>query len=973
MDRIYDEHEWKNNIAQNEDDELMHYGVSKLDGAPGRGSGRYPRGSGENPNQHSGDFMTRVNKMRKEGCIYVDPDTGEEFKGDTAIAKTLGMSTTQFRAAYTVDKNNHRREQVAIAKRLREEGHSLNEIADKMGFKNDSSVRTLLNEDSEARMNQAMVTANYLRDVVANSVKNGKGYIDIGKGVEKEIGGISKEKLNEAVEILKMEGYEVYGRGVSQVTNKGQQTNFTLLCPPGTEHKDVFDTSKIDSVTDYEKILINDGQEQKPRFAYPESLDSSRIKIRYADEGGIKKDGLIELRRGVDDLSLGEANYAQVRILVDGTHYLKGMAVYNDDMPDGVDVIFNTNKPTGTPMCGPKDNTVLKNITNDPKNPFGSLIKENGGQYYYTGKDGKEHLGLINKRSEEGDWGGWTDKLAAQFLSKQPQKTIDKQLDLSLAEKQAEHDEIMSLTNPTVKKYLLQSFADDCDSAAVHLKASAFPGQKYRVILPLETIKDNEVYAPNLKDGTTVYLIRYPHEGTYQIPKLVVNNKNKEGQKFITPNAKDAIGISKKAADQMSGADFDGDTVMVIPENRNFKIASREPLKGLEDFDAKMEYPSVPGMKVMKKGQQTQLEMGKISNLITDMTMQGASDEELARATKHSNCVIDAAKHELNFKLSEEVNGIAALKRKYQGHIDADGRYHEGAGTLMSRAKSQQSVIKRQGSPRINQKGKPWYDPNRPEGALVYKTVDDPTYMERKKVKDSKTGEYLKDPATGKFIYEETGKVKTRTQKSTKMAETDDAFTLVSEMDTPQERAYARYANSLKSLANQSRMEYVNAGKIAYSASAKKAYKEEVDSLDAKLAASERMAPRERKAQAMANIVMEAKKQDNPDMTQAEIKKHSQIAIEDARRKVGAKRVPVDITDKEWEAIQAGAISESVLMRILKHADTDKVRKLATPRTTTSISDGQQAQIRAMKNAGYTNAEIADRLKISTSTVSKYL
>ena len=60
-------------------------------------------------------------------------------------------------------------------------------------------------------------------------------------------------------------------------------------------------------------------------------------------------------------------------------------------------------------------------------------------------------------------------------------------------------------------------------------------------------------------------------------------------------------------------------------------------------------------------------------------------------------------------------------------------------------------------------------------------------------------------------------------------------------------------------------------------------------------------------------------------------------------------------------------------MRILKHADTDKVRKLATPRTTTSISDGQQAQIRAMKNAGYTNAEIADRLKISTSTVSKYL
>ena len=40
------------------EDILMHYGVGKMEGAPGRGSGRYPLGSGKNPNQHSGDSVS---------------------------------------------------------------------------------------------------------------------------------------------------------------------------------------------------------------------------------------------------------------------------------------------------------------------------------------------------------------------------------------------------------------------------------------------------------------------------------------------------------------------------------------------------------------------------------------------------------------------------------------------------------------------------------------------------------------------------------------------------------------------------------------------------------------------------------------------------------------------------------------------------------------------------------------------------
>ena len=105
----------------------------------------------------------------------------------------------------------------------------------------------------------------------------------------------------------------------------------------------------------------------------PTSIDSKRISICYGDEGGLNKDGVIEIRRGVPDLDLGNSHYAQVRILVDGTHYLKGMAMYSDDIPDGVDIVFNTNKKSGTDKMN-----VLKPIKDDPENPFGALIKANG-------------------------------------------------------------------------------------------------------------------------------------------------------------------------------------------------------------------------------------------------------------------------------------------------------------------------------------------------------------------------------------------------------------------------------------------------------------------------------------------------------------------------------------------------------------------------------------------------------------------
>ncbi len=957
-----------NQVAEEMKDILMHYGTP-------RHSGRYPWGSGENPYQRNGDFLSRVEELKEKGL------------SDTEIAKAMGLTTTQFRTQRSLAKDERRALEVERAKALQSDGYNPSEIARMMGYNSESSIRSLLNSDSEARMNQARVTAENLKRQVDEH-----GMIAISAGTERYL-GVSREKLEEALYILELEGYNHFGGGVPQVTNKGQQTNIRVLCPPDTPYKEITRTytdkngevhekiTKVSSaIYDFDKIhpleevcdsiSYDNGDSFQKGFHYPASMNSERIQVVYAEQGGTKKDGVIEIRRGVDDLSLGDAHYAQVRILVDGTHYLKGMAMYADDLPDGVDIRFNTNKKEGTPVCGPKDNTVLKTIKKDPNNPFGSLIKEHGGQSFYDDPNGeftdpktgkKQSLSLINKRAEEGDWSDWDDKLPSQFLSKQSLKLIKNQLSLTMADAQAEYDEICSLTNPTVKKVLLQSFADDCDAAAVHLKAASLPRQKYKVILPITSMKDDEVYAPGYENGEKVALIRFPHGGTFEIPVLTVNNKQPEAKSKLGL-AKDAVGINSKVAERLSGADFDGDTVMIVPTGKGVKITSTPPLKGLEGFDGKLEYghdatKTDPDGTVhyyrngreFKPMKNTQTEMGIISNLITDMTLRGAKEDELAKAVRHSMVVIDAEKHGLDYKQSEKDNDIAYLKKTYQGTTDANGRYHEGAATLISRSKSQQEVLKRKGSPKVNQKGKEWYDPSKPEGALIWNSV---------------TEEYT----------DKNGKIKVRTQKSTKMAETTDARLLISDADTPQERAYAEYANQRKDLANRARLEIINTGKIAYSASAKATYKEEVDGMLADLNIALRNAPKETQAQIIANSKVAAMRKANPDMTSKEIKKASQQALTEARIQMGAERIKVPLDEKRWEAIQAGAISESQLLKILNNADIDEVRQYATPRTTSTLSPAKVSKIEAMQASGnYSIAEIAQAVGVSSSTVSKYL
>lgn len=928
------------------DDSLMHYGMP-------RRSGRYPWGSGEDPYQHgSKDFLGRIEELKKKGWTETAENIKKEFGEDVTL--------NDYRNEKKWCNYERRLQQVETAKRLRDkEGLGNTEIGRKMGL-NESTVRSLLNENSEARMKMAANTADFLREQV-----NKKDMVDVGYGVEREL-NISKEMLDTALYKLKGEGYNVYGGRFEQVNNKGQFTTQKVLCKPDIEHKEIYNLDKIQSVNDY--ITRDGGDTYEKKFHYPESMDSKRLQIRYKEDGGVDKDGLVELRRGVQDLSLGESRYSQVRILVDGTHYIKGMAVYSDNMPKGVDVIFNTNKKKGTPMT-----SVLKEIKNDPDNPFGSAIKdvEQGGQYWYTDKKtGERKLGLINKRASEGDWSDWKDALPSQFLGKQSTTMAKKQLDLAKADKVAEYDEICSLTNPTIKKHLLQKFADNCDSAAVHLQAAALPGQKYHVMIPIPALKDTEVYAPKYATGTKLALIRYPHGGTFEIPILTVNNKHPVARQILDPKIEDAVGVNSKVAERLSGADFDGDTVMCIPthdKGGKVKIASKPPLQGLEGFDSKSygsdsvvvdgngnkhyyrngrEYP------IMKN---TGNQMGVISNLITDMTLAGAKEHELAAAVRHSMVVIDAEKHKLDYKQSAIDNNIAALHKKYQGKSTG------GAATILSRSKGQKTILKRQGTPKVNIKGKEWYDPSKPEGSLIYKTADDLEYTVTKVNK--RTGEV-------------TTKVKQRTQKSTKMAEVDDAYELVSDAKHPMELIYADYANSMKALANRARKEMMSTGKIEQDPTAKKTYEVEVKALEKKLNDALLNTTRERMAQRKANYEVSMRKKNDPSATSEDLKKTGQRALTRYRQEVNAvsrKDREIQITDREWEAIQAGAISESKLKNILNNTNIDSLRERATPRSTTTLSEAKVNRIKAYAASNYTIEEIAKKVGISPSSVSKYL
>ena len=895
------------------DDELMHYGTP-------RHSGRYPWGSGENPYQSSTGLYGMAKQLKSQGM------------SDKEIAESFGMSTREYKSAYSNAKNEVRAANRAEALRLKDKGYSNTAIGKRMGV-NESTVRSWMDEDIAERSSISKNTAKALKSAVDD-----KKYIDIGGGVENQM-GISRTALDNAVKMLKDEGYTVHYIQTEQL-GTGHKTSIKVLAPPDTTYSEVWN-HKAD--IEFPGFHSEDKGRTIDKIGKPVSISSKRIKINYAEEGGKDKDGVIELRRGVDDISLGKAKYAQVRIAVDGTHYLKGMAMYRDDMPDGVDIIFNTNKAKGTPMLGEKDNSVLKPMKKDQDNPFGATIKGERelilAQRYYTDKNGKRQQSAINIVNEEGDWNTWRKSLSSQMLSKQSPMLAKKQLKLAYDLKQDEFDSIMKLENPVIRQQLLDKFADGCDSASVHLKAAGLPRQASKVILPFPSMKENEVYAPSFRDGEEVVLIRYPHGGTFEIPRLKVNNKVPDAKKTLH-NAQDAIGINAKVAERLSGADFDGDTVLVIPTS-TAKIKTSKSLDGLKDFDPQRDYKAYPGMPEVKgSGFNKQQQMGNVSNLITDMTIKGATPDELARAVRHSMVIIDAEKHNLNYKQSAIDNNIAELKKKYQGGSN------RGASTIISRASATAYVP-------------------------VRKELTNTKYMTDDEKKRYSKGEKIYRETGETYISKKTGKEVKRISKSTKMAETSDANTLSSGYLI--ETVYSEHANKLKALANKARAESRSTDYIPYSKEAHVKYKDQVDSLNSKLNIALKNRPLERKAQLIANAKVKNVYAANPDMDSDDLKKLKGRCLTEARLQTGASKQQIKIEPKEWEAIQAGAISTNKLKSIVQNSDLDVLKQLAMPREMRGVTPAQESRIKVLESRGYTLAEIADAVGVSTSTINNVL
>lgn len=1002
---------------------LEHIGKAHDENPPGRGSGRYGFGTGKEPYRHN-PFMHEYLKRKNDG----------ESDEDIRIAmgyRTKSDFQDMLRAQRQMDKKN---KMMAAVKMYESNGGNASAVARAFGLgsSGESTVRSWLkqyqNGFSQTKTESVMTVLKSSMDDIAKENKE-KGIdapviLDISNGTEMSAKiNCTENRLNTAVASLVATGdYKVSKLHIPRTSDPKQKLTFNVLTKSDVDYQTIKDN--IDKIRTVDNAWV-DSEGAARILRPPVSMSSKNVMIRYRDQAGpdghtgIERDGCIEIRPGADYLSLGKNRFAQVRIAVDDTHYLKGMAVYGDpkEFPPGIDVIFNTNKHEGTPMLGPGDNTVLKPLKKDPvtgkvdkDNPFGATIKPNRGQTDYIGADGKKHQSPINIVNDDSDWQSWSKSLPSQFLSKQTVPLAKKQLGLSLESRQNEFNQIMAVKSPQIRKYLLNEFADGCDKAAENLKAAPLPGQATHVILPIPSLKDTECYCPDYPNGTYLALVRYPHAGRFEIPIVQVNNNNIEGKRVITnDNSGVAIGINSNVASRLSGADFDGDTVVCIP-TKDGLIKNQKPLKELENFDPSEAYPLPPGGKPITANNK-QKQMGIVSNLITDMTLKGAPPDEMARAVKHSMVVIDSEKHKLDWKKSERDNNIDELMRKYQPKLPGTytNKSYGGAGTIISRAKStyraygertplQYYLTDDKGNPVLDKNGKRVlrdkgsyatvgkYTIDPKTGKKLWDLSPNATYNAGQTVKvydadgnpiKKKNGQY----ATEKIYYDEDGdpinNPQLKSWKSTKMAEADDARTLMSGMHgsgEEMELVYANYANACKQLANNARKAYIEAGpngKKDKDAAVK--YKAEVDSLTAKYNQVIAAAPTMRRAELIGSKNAQRIISDNPELKYDDDgqKKVRRQCINVARHITGAddQYKQIKITPQEYEAILNNAVPATMVSKILTRVDDKTLKEAATPKERKIMTTAQVSRAKSLKTSGYTLAQIAQILGVSVSTI----
>jgi len=910
--------------------DAKHYGIK-------RKSGRYPWGSGKDAYGRSRDFYAMIDDLK----------SGNPKIPETEIAQAMGLSVADLRATKTIAKEVIVQEQTHRAVQLKEKGVSLDQISKELGIPQ-PTVRLRLKNAENIKQSKLSNTVDVIRDAVDKHK-----IVDVGKGVDLQL-GIADTKLNAALSVLRDEGYETYNL---QTRNVGTThfTNQRVIVPPGTGFGGAKRMSnEIHTMGEWTE---NDGL---TFFGIHDPISVSSKRIQVVNDS--LEDGTVYVRPGVKDLDMGKNTYAQVRIAVDGTHYIKGMAVLKADLPDGVDLQVHSNKPKGTPKMDALKPLKVDKATGeiDKDNPFGSMIKRQIVELDSKGNERvKSALNLVN---EEGDWEDWRKSIPSQMLAKQPHSLIKSQLQTTRDDIRGRLAEIDSITNPVVRKKAYEDFADQVDSDAVDLRAAAMPRQRTQVIVPLTKMNKGEIYAPNFETGERVVLIRYPHGGRFEIPEVTVNNNNRTAKKLLG-NARDAIGIHPSVAERLSGADFDGDTVVVIP-NRSGKIKGVESMgsqrkvydDALNNFNSKDLYGGFVKSGVDKNGndignyklmRNTGKEMGVITNLITDMQVQGAKPEHIVRAVKHSMVVIDAEKHKLNYKQSEIDNNIAQLKELYQSHPGTDKR-PGGATTLLSRATAKERV------PEFKERSAKEGGRIDPDTGAIVTT---PTGKTRS-VFDKKTGTYTDEKVAV-------------TTEAKRLALTDDAYNLVRDKADPVERLYADHANEMKAIANQARLKSVRTPNPKINPKAREIYKNEVDKLTADLRKAQIQKPLDRRADVIAGAVVKQKLSDDPTLRydSDRKKKVERQAKAAARARLGLEKPVIEISDRQWDAIQSGAVSASRLRDILGYADPKRVSELALPRTNPVMTSAISSRAKAMLSAGNSVADVAAALGVPVSTL----
>lgn len=935
---------------------LVHYGTP-------RHSGRYPWGSGENPYQHEEGFYKQYEDIRNNGKTYLENAAAlgmsrEELifaeygnlvstygkSNYTGMAKELGMSSTEVRQHISNINSKHTGDEMRRCQELSNKGYSVRAIAERTGMA-PSTVQARLN----AIGNHTKLNNQDILGMLKKAVDD-KGVIDIGKGVEGEL-GTTKTRLLTLATALKEEGYRIFNFNLPNATDPSKATPMVVLAkadPEKTEAQQwkdiVSNPTQVQTINSYKVEQVK----AKNNLPPVQFIDKSRVFVKYDETGGTAMDGTIMIRPGVSDLSLGDAHYAQVRIGVDcdgDPRYMKGMAFYSNDIPKGYDVVYNTNKEEAKGIKALKSvlTTSGKTLDDNPngeidwEHPWAGNLRTTDGQYYYSDDNGEVRLGALNKLKQEGDWLEQRVTLPTQLLSKQPPSTITKQLDAAYSARRDELDSIKKISQPELKQAQLLAYAETTDKAAVEMRGAAFPGQSTKVLLPIPDLKPTECYCPTYPTGTKVCLVRFPHADISEIPTLIVNNNSKAGKDIVGSEARDAIGINQTVAERLSGADFDGDTVTTIPLVGNTRIATRPQLEGMKGWSPDI-YKAAPGVKITSKDNQ-QREMGIISNLITDMNLKGAEPEDICRAIKYSMVVIDAVKHKYDMKAAKADLGIDNLNDKYRMNS-------KGAGTIISRAKSPVT---------IQERTKASIDPE--TGEQIFRN----------------TGNGFTDRETGEFVY--------KSETIPKLAYFKDANDIKSDKDNPisvKENYYANFSNGLKRLANEARLEYLKTPNTVYDKKAASEYMAEVASLNGKLDNYAANSPKERQAQIYAYTSLKTAKQTNETLqgsskeAKAARKDYGRKALTEGRQIFGTqsnKYRQIEITENEWAAIKAGALSHTKIQSLISAADAKPLLERELPREERVLSDTKLTRANTMLANGRTYAETADALGVNVSTL----